>query len=83
MPMDDESKPHSHAPGTPSHDDGGGTGMEKSEPPKEGPKPHSHAPGTPPHDDKVPAAEEPTDEHADMAMPKTKPEEHVDDGHHH
>ena len=83
MPMNDESKPHPHAPGTPPHDDGGSASMKKVDMPKNEPKPHSHAPGTPAHDDKAPAAAKPADEHAGMAMPKAETEEHADDGHQH
>lgn len=84
MPMD-ESKPHSHPPGTPPHDDGGGDhdGMKMEDAPKDEAKPHSHAPGTPPHDDNAPAAVKPADEHAGMAMPATATVEHADDGHQH
>lgn len=34
MPMDNETKLHSHAPGTPPHDDGGGSEMKKEDMPK-------------------------------------------------
>jgi len=81
----DESKPHSHPPGTPPQDDGDDdhAGMKMDGAPKDEAKPHFHAPGTPPHDDKAPAAEKPTDEHAGMEMPATAPVEHADDGHQH
>lgn len=72
-PMD-EAKPHSHPPGTPTHDDSAR---------KAQPKPHLHAPGTPPHDDSAPADAKPAHEHAGMEMPPTPPAEHADDDHQH
>jgi len=63
MPMD-ESKPPSHPPGTPRHDDGdeGHVDVKMESAPKKDAKPHSHAPGAPPHDDSVPGAVETADD---------------------
>lgn len=92
MPMD-ETKPHSHPPGTPAHQDKAvdpHAGMDMNTDKASGEtKPHSHAPGTPPHDDSPPAAKKdakpmpPADEHAGMTMPEPAPAEHADDGHQH
>ncbi len=88
MPMGDADKPHAHAPGTPSHDDG----ADKAPAPSGQAKPHSHPPGTPPHDDRAtpttnkprsPAKPATDDEHAGMTMPEPAPAEHADDGHQH
>lgn len=92
MPTD-ETKPHSHPPGTPAHQDkaadphaGMDMGADKA---IDETKPHSHAPGTPAHDDSAPATKKssqpapPVDDHAGMAMPEPASDEHADDGHQH
>jgi mono/diheme cytochrome c family protein len=98
MPMDAESKPHAHAPGTPPNDDKP-LGDKKSkahahppgtpthdDSPKPAAKPHTHAPGTPPHNDAAPAkpaAAQPSSEKTPPEPAASEQDPHDDHNHQH
>lgn len=70
-----EAKPHSHAPGTPPHDDAPKASAPKPASTSSESKPHTHAPGTPPHDDVAPAKPATTQPQSEQMPSKPAPAE--------